>query len=102
MQKGEKLKLENATILRIKDKVNYYNGHCCYSYGFLIEDPKHGKVWFKTTAKPFVELVGDPYGTSEYYQVNIDQPINCEVTVSGSSEDIIFAKRPCKLELRAF
>jgi hypothetical protein len=79
--KGDVLELKEARVLSVKDDYDHYNGYPRWYRKVMLQDPKFGKVWFKTSAK-FSE------------EVFRDCTIDCSVTVSGLGTGIIFAKSP--------
>jgi len=81
MNKGDKVTLNKAKVLNIKDDYDYYNGRPRWNRRILAEDPSIGRVWFKTAAA-FSETV---------YPNNL---LSCELTISGFGDGIVFGKSP--------
>ena len=79
--KGDTIELKQARVLNVKDDYDYYNGMPRWYRKVMLQDPKHGKVWFKSAA----EFTGDLYQ-------NI--LLDCSLTVSGLGSGIIFGKTP--------
>jgi hypothetical protein len=79
--KGDVLEIKDARVLSVKDDYDHYNGFPRWYRKVMLQDPKFGKVWFKTSAK-FSEEV--------FQECNL----SCNVTVSGLGTGIIFCKSP--------
>lgn len=78
---GDKINLNKAKVLNVKDDYQYFNGRPRWYRKVLVQDETLGKVWFKTSAKFSENLYDDNF-------------ISCALTVSGTGENIIFAKSP--------
>lgn len=79
--KGDTIQLDKAKVLSVKDSYEYYNGMPRWHKRVMLEDPKHGKVWFKSASQ----------FTNDLYK---DQMLSCDLTVSGLGDRIIFGKSP--------
>lgn len=98
VREGDTIRLINATVKRAKFHMGFYQNRRFETTRWTVEDPVLGKVWFQSTARGLYDLITDSYDQWDNH-VPSGKLLSCELTVSGTDDGIIFAKRPKGIEV---